>query len=112
MLKEQVESLAMLLKDEDMRNYEIATKGKYRLAQEFATAFKDTLLGNLMDSESDTVNFMDLISQATDELTTNLLAAAETYYINLEEAMNTAGTSTEDFATDTAENIEKIVNAS
>ena len=101
-----------ILYDEDMKNYEIATNGKYQVAENFVTTFKDTLLGNLMDSESDTVNFMDLISQATNELTTNLLAAAETYYINLEEAMNTAGTSTEDFAADTAENIEKIVDAS
>ena len=101
-----------ILYDEDMKNYEIATNGKYQIAENFVTTFKDTLLGNLIDSESDTVNFMDLISQATNELTTNLLAAAETYYINLEEAMNTAGTSTEDFAADTAENIEKIVDAS
>jgi hypothetical protein len=95
-----------------MRNYEIATKGKYRLAQEFATAFKDTLLGNLMDSESNTVNYTDLISEATTALTSSLLQAAETYYINLENAMNAADTTTEDFAADTAENIDKIVEAS
>lgn len=101
-----------ILYDEDMRNYEIATGGKYRLAQDFATAFKDTLLGNLMDSESNTVNYTDLISEATTALTSNLLQAAETYYINLENAMNAADTTTEDFATDTAENIDKIVEAS
>ena len=101
-----------ILYDEDMRNYEIATGGKYRLAQEFATAFKDTLLGNLMDSESNTVNYTDLISEATTALTSSLLQAAETYYINLENAMNAADTTTEDFAADTAENIDKIVEAS
>jgi hypothetical protein len=56
-----------------MKNYEIATGGKYRLAQDFATAFKDTLLGNLMDSESNTVNYTNLISEATTSLTTSLL---------------------------------------
>ena len=101
-----------ILYDEDMKNYEIATGGKYRLAQEFATAFKDTLLGNLMDSESNTVNYTDLISEATTALTSSLLQAAETYYINLENAMNAADTTTEDFAADTAENIDKIVEAS
>jgi len=49
---------------------------------------------------------------AVSDLTNNLMAGAEIYYTNLENAMNAAGTSTGDFAKDTAANIDAVVEKS
>lgn len=101
-----------VLYDEDMTNYAKATGEKYRLAEEFVTSFKDSLLGSIMDSESESANFTDIIGSAVDDLTTGLMEAATTYYQNLEAAMNAADTSTGDFAEDTAANIDAVVEKS
>ena len=101
-----------ILYDEDMTNYAKATGEKYRLAEEFVTSFKDSLLGSIMDSESESANFTDIIGSAVDDLTTGLMEAATTYYQNLEAAMNAADTSTGDFAEDTAANIDAVVEKS
>lgn len=101
-----------VLYDEDMANYAKATGEKYRLAEEFVTSFKDSLLGSIMDSESESANFTDIIGSAVDDLTTGLMEAATTYYQNLEAAMNAADTSTGDFAEDTAANIDAVVEKS
>lgn len=101
-----------VLYDEDMTNYAKATGEKYRLAEEFVTSFKDSLLGSIMDSESETANFTNIIGTAVDDLTTGLMDAATIYYQNLEAAMNAADTSTGDFAEDTAANIDAVVEKS
>lgn len=100
------------LYDQDWTNYHNATGYKISDTENFVTSFKDSLLGTLLDTESDTANFTDILGQATASLTTSLLDAAATYYQNLDSAMEAAGTTTESFAEDTKANIEAIVEAS
>ena len=100
------------LYDTDWTNYHNATGYKISDTQNFATTFKDTLLGALIGSEEDTANFANIIGGAVDTLTTNLMIGAEQYYANLNSAMNEAGTSTNNFAEDTAKNIDEVVEKS
>lgn len=100
------------LYDEDWKNYHDATGYKISDMEDFATKFKDTMLGALLGSESDTANFNDLIKDSVYNLTLGLQQAAETYYENLEKAMQAAGTSTKDFAEDASESIEQVVQDS
>ncbi|WP_291627886.1 hypothetical protein [Clostridium sp.] len=65
-----------------------------------------------MGSEEDTANFTDIIGSAVNTLTQGLMTGAEIYYANLEAAMNAAGTSTGNFAEDTAANIDAVVEKS
>lgn len=100
------------LYNEDWQNYHDATGYKISDLEDFATTFKDTMLGTLLGSESDTANFTDLIKNSVYNLTLGLEQAAETYYANLEKAMQAAGTSTNGFAEDATEGIQQVVNAS
>ena len=100
------------LYNEDWQNYHDATGYKISDLEDFATTFKDTMLGALLGSESDTANFTDLIKDSVYNLTLGLEQAAETYYDNLEKAMQAAGTSTSGFAEDATEGIQQVVNAS
>lgn len=100
------------LYDTDWTNYHNATGYKISDTEDFVTSFKDSLLGTLMDSESDAANFTDIIGDSVYNLTLGLMQAAETYYKNIEDAMNAAGTSTGDFAEDASENIDKVVDKS
>ena len=100
------------LYNEDWQNYHDATGYKISDLEDFATTFKDTMLGTLLGSESDTANFTDLIKDSVYNLTLGLEQAAETYYANLEKAMQAAGTSTNGFAEDATKGIQQVVNAS
>lgn len=100
------------LYNEDWQNYHDATGYKISDLEDFATTFKDTMLGTLLGSESDTANFTDLIKDSVYNLTLGLEQAAETYYANLEKAMQAAGTSTSGFAEDATKGIQQVVNAS
>ena len=97
-----------ILYDEDWTNYHNATGYKISDTQDFATTFRDTLLGSLMGSEEDTANFTDVVNSAVNTLTQGLMQGAEVYYANLQNAMNAAGTSTDDFAKDFEEKIKEI----
>lgn len=101
-----------ILYDEDWTNYHNATGYKISDTENFATTFRDTLLGSLMGSEEDTANFTDVVNSAVNTLTQGLMQGAEVYYANLQNAMNAAGTSTEDFAKDFEEKIKEIEDKS
>lgn len=96
------------LYDTDWMNYHNATGYKISDTENFATSFKDTLLGALMQSDTDSSNFTELLGQSVQQLTNGLMQAAETYYTNLENAMNAAGTSTNTFGEDIGKVIEDI----
>ena len=96
------------LYDTDWMNYHNATGYKISDTENFATSFKDTLLGALMQSDTDSSNFTELLGQSVQQLTNGLMQAAETYYTNLENAMNAAGTSTNTFGEDISKVIEDI----
>lgn len=96
------------LYDTDWMNYHNATGYKISDTENFATSFKDTLLGALMQSDTDSSNFTELLGQSVQQLTNGLMQAAETYYTNLENAMNAAGTSTNTFGDDIGKVIEDI----
>lgn len=96
----------------DWQNYHDATGYKISDLENFATTFKDTLLGTLLNSESDTANFTDILKNSVDGLTEGLLEASRQYYLNLEEAMNAAGTSTKQFADDASQAINQVISDS
>ncbi len=96
----------------DWQNYHDATGYKISDLENFATTFKDTLLGTLLNSESDTANFTDILKNSVDGLTNGLLEASRQYYLNLEEAMNAAGTSTKQFADDASQAINQVISDS
>lgn len=96
------------LYDTDWMNYHNATGYKISDTENFATSFKNTLLGALMQSDTDSSNFTELLGQSVQQLTNGLMQAAETYYTNLENAMNAAGTSTNTFGDDISKVIEDI----
>ena len=96
------------LYDTDWTNYHNATGYKISDTEAFATKFSDTLLGVLTNSKSDTSNFTDILTDATDALMNELYIAAEQYYTNMANAMEAAGTSTGEFADDLATNVEQI----
>ena len=96
------------LYDTDWTNYHNATGYKISDTEAFATKFSDTLLGVLTNSESDTSNFTNILTDATDALMNELYIAAEQYYTNMANAMEAAGTSTGEFADDLATNVEQI----
>lgn len=96
------------LYDTDWTNYHNATGYKISDTEEFVTKFSDSLLGTLMNSESATVDFGTILGEATDNLVNELYLAAENYYTNLANIMAAAGTSTDGFAADLAENVDQI----
>lgn len=96
----------------DWQNYHDATGYKISDLENFATTFKDTLLGTLLNSESDTANFTNILKDSVDGLTNGLLEASRQYYLNLEEAMNAAGTSTKQFADDASQAINQVISDS
>ena len=96
------------LYDTDWTNYHNAVGYKISDTEEFATKFSDTLLGTLMNSESDTSNFTNILADATSTLMGELYGAAEQYYTNMAAAMEAAGTTTGTFADDLATNVDQI----
>ena len=96
------------LYDTDWTNYHNAVGYKISDTEEFATKFSDTLLGTLMNSESDTSNFTNILADATSTLMNELYGAAEQYYTNMAAAMEAAGTTTGTFADDLATNVDQI----
>lgn len=96
------------LYDTDWTNYHNAVGYKISDTEEFATKFSDTLLGILMNSESDTSNFTNILADATSTLMGELYGAAEQYYTNMAAAMEAAGTTTGTFADDLATNVDQI----
>lgn len=96
------------LYDTDWKNYHEATGYKISDTEDFATKFKDTMLGTLLKSESDNADFTNLIKVSTDSLVTGLNAAAEAYYTNIAKAMEAAGTSTKDFAEEVKKSVDSI----
>lgn len=97
------------LYDEDWMAYHNATGYKISDTENFVTSFKDSMLGLLMGSATDESNFTDIIQGSLATMTEQLLAAADTYYRNLEEAMNAADTSVEDFGEDIGASIDEVV---
>ena len=97
-----------VLYDTDWANYSAATGYKISETDKFVTSFKDSMLGLLTESDTDTSNFTNIIGEATTALVAGLGEAATTYYSNIDAAMQAAGTSTGDFAELLAEDIEAI----
>lgn len=96
------------LYDEDWTAYHNATGYKISDTEDFVAAFKDSMLGTLMGSETDMSDFTEIIKGSLATMTEQLLQAADTYYRNLQEAMNAADTSIEDFGEDIGASIDEI----
>ena len=96
------------LYEEDIEKYSSFVKDEMNLI----VAYKDTILGQLTDSESEAVDFNSMLEPAVEAMLGGLKGAAETYFANLNATMEAAGTSTDSFSEDIQENITAIKTAS
>lgn len=95
------------LYDEDWANYAAATGYKISATEDFVTSWGDTTLAQMMGLD-DATSFTDVMAGAAESLVAGLLEAANTYYTNVDEANEAAGTSTGQFAEVLQENIDSI----
>ena len=101
-----------VLYNEDWKNYSDATGYKISETDKFVTAFRDSLLGSLIDSTTETSNFMDILSQSSQVLVNSLGENGKSYFENIGSIMQAAGSSTEGFGTDATEAINATSEAS
>ena len=101
-----------VLYNEDWKNYSDATGYKISETDKFVTAFRDSLLGSLIDSTTETSNFMDILSQSSQVLVNSLGENGKSYFENIGSIMQAAGSSTEGFGTDATEAINATSKAS
>jgi hypothetical protein len=99
------------LYDTDWTNYSNATGYKISDTEKFVTSFSDSMLGLLTGSESDVSNFGGIIGAATEGLVEGLRVSAEEYYNNIQAAMQTAGTSLEEFADKVETDLNRVKTA-
>lgn len=95
------------LYDEDWANYAAVTGYKISATEDFVTSWGDTTLAQMMGLD-DATSFTDVMAGAAESLVAGLLEAANTYYTNVDEANEAAGTSTGQFAEVLQENIDAI----
>ena len=92
------------LYEQDWQNYSAATGYKISDDEKFAMSYKDTVLGTLFGSESDLVDFQQRVNDALGTSDSGLIGELLDSYVqwskNTDDAMNAAGTSSEDFAAD------------
>ena len=92
------------LYEQDWQNYSAATGYKISDDEKFAMSYKDTVLGTLFGSESDLVDFQERVNEALGTSDSGLIGELLDAYLqwsqNTDDAMNAAGTSSEDFAED------------
>lgn len=92
------------LYEQDWQNYAAATGYKISDNEDFMMSYKDTVLGTLFGSESDIVDFQQRVNEALGDSDSGLIGELLNAYLqwskNTNDAMNAAGSSSENFAQD------------
>ena len=101
-----------VLYETDWKNYSDATGYKISKTDEFVTAFRDSLLGSLMDSTTESSNFMEVLAGSAKVLVDSLGVGGKEYFTNVGAIMEAAGTSTDAFGEDATEAINATGEAS
>lgn len=81
----------------DWQNYSQYTGYKISAASDWVDTFKESTLGGLLDADTLMSNFGDTILGLADEFNKSLSAAGKNYFTNVEESLNTYGTSIKGF---------------
>ena len=98
--------------EQDWRNYNLITGYKISDSEKWADAFRESTIGQLLNSDSIVSSFSDTILGLTDILTKNLSDSAVSYFDNIDKAFASYGTSIEDFGKHIEDTTEKISNKS
>ena len=98
--------------EQDWRNYNLITGYKISDSEKWADAFRESTIGQLLNSDSIVSSFSDTILGLTDILTKNLSNSAVSYFDNIDKAFASYGTSIEDFGKHVEDTTEKISNKS
>ena len=98
--------------EQDWRNYNLITGYKISDSEKWADAFRESTIGQLLNSDSIVSSFSDTILGLTDILTKNLSDSAVSYFDNIDKAFASYGTSIEDFGKHVEDTTEKISNKS
>lgn len=85
------------LYEEDWQAYNRITGYKISANEDFITSWKETTLGGLTESESETVDIYQRVVDSLDVLIAGLLEAYRVMSEDIDEANEAAGTSTENF---------------
>lgn len=94
------------LYEEDWEAYNRITGYKISANENFITSWKETMLGQLTESESETVDIYSKVVDSLDVLIAGLLGAYDTMTERVDDANEVAGTSTEGFG----ETVEEVVD--
>ena len=94
------------LYEEDWEAYNRITGYKISANENFITSWKETMLGQLTESESETVDIYSKVVDSLDVLIAGLLGAYDTMTERVDDANEAAGTSTEGFG----ETVEEVVD--
>ena len=86
------------LYEDDWATYNRITGYKISANQDFVTSWKETMLGGLINSESETVDIYSRVVDSLDVLIGSLLGAYSTMSGDIDSANEAAGTSTAGFA--------------
>lgn len=100
------------LYNRDWQSYNATTGYKISANQDWADSYSETTLGALMDSESKTSDFANVIFNLSNMFTDELGMSAQNYFANAEMAMNKYGTSIKNFGTTATNTMTNISSKS
>ena len=100
------------LYNRDWQSYNATTGYKISANQDWADSYSETTLGALMDSESKTSDFANVIFNLSNMFTDELGTSAQNYFANAEMAMNKYGTSIKNFGTTATSTMTNISSKS
>lgn len=100
------------LYNRDWQSYNATTGYKISANQDWADSYSETTLGALMDSESKTSDFANVIFNLSNMFTDELGMSAQNYFANAEMAMNKYGTSIKNFGTTATSTMTNISSKS
>lgn len=98
--------------EQDWRNYNLITGYKISESEKWVDAFKESTIGQLLNSDTIMSSFSDTFLGLTEILTKNLADSAVSYFTNIDKAFATYGTSIEDFGKHVEDSTKKISDKS
>ena len=98
--------------EQDWRNYNLITGYKISESEKWVDAFKESTIGQLLNSDTIISSFSDTFLGLTEILTKNLADSAVSYFTNIDKAFATYGTSIEDFGKHVEDSTKKISDKS
>lgn len=98
--------------EQDWRNYNLITGYKISESEKWIDAFRESTIGQLLNSDTIMSSFSDTFLGLTEVLTKNLADSAVNYFTNIDKAFAAYGTSIEDFGKHVEESTKRISDKS